>query len=577
MTLCPRYRLVGSLLGWFFLSAVATAATPREELLRFVPSDVGFCLLVQDLRTHSTSFLASDFVRQFRTSPLGQILTRDAEVQKLAEFEKVLEKYLGIDAARLRDDILGDAVAFAYRPGPPGKPEQEQGLVLLRARDPRLLADLVQRLDKLQRDSGEVKAIHLREHNGRKYVHRVEAKGDTFYYLNGPVLVLSPHEAMLRQALECDRLAAADAEPPVLRQLRLLGAERALASLWINPQAFTAEIEWKASQAAVQEAAVLKHFLVYWKAVQGVALTASVARDFEFTLTLRAQTEQLPLAARRVLAEVSKSADLWTRFPDHALLAMAGRLDGSALLEVLDGFLTAETRQALHDSLNRNIGAVLGRNGFKEALAGVGPDLGVCVLAPPAGEKAWFPQTLLALRVRSGDKGAPIDQALLSAIHSYAMLAVVGYNRQNKDQLVLKSVQLDKLDIRYLENAQAFPPGLQPAFALHDGYLVLGSSPAAIRRFSAMTPVAPAIPAGEVPLLRLSLKDLRRYINTHREPLIATGAERNRVSKEEARLSVDGLLSVLHHFDRLELTQRPSAGQVTLTLRLQPVHAAEKP
>lgn len=577
MSSCSRYRFLGSILGWFLLAAAATAATPREELLRFVPSDVGFCLLVQDLRTHSASFLASDFVRQFRASPLGQVLTRDAEVQKLAAFEKVLEKYLGIDAARLRDDILGDAVAFAYRPGPPGKPEQEQGLVLLRARDPRLLADLLQRLDKLQRDSGEVKAIHQREHNGRKYVHREEAKGDTYYYLNGPVLVLSPHEAMLRQALECDRLAAADAEPAVLRQLRLLGAERALAALWINPQAFTAEIEWKATQAAAAEAAVLKHFLVYWKALEGVALTAGMARDFEFNLTVRARTEQLPPAARRVLAEASKATELWSRFPDQALLAMAGRLDALALMDMLDGFLTTETRQALHDSLDRNIGAVLGRKGFKEVLAGVGSDLGMCVLAPPAGEKAWFPQTVLALRVRSGDKGAPMDQALLSALHSYAMLAVVGYNRQNKDQMVLKSVRFDKLDIRYLDNAQAFPPGLQPAFALHDGYLVLGSSPQAIRRFSALTPATSTVPAGEIPLLRASLKDLRQYISSHREPLIALAAERNQVSREEARRSVDGLLGVLQQFDRLDLTQRPAEGQVTLTLRLQPVHSARKP
>jgi hypothetical protein len=546
-----------------------TVAGPRDELLRFVPADVGFCLVVQDLRTHWASFAESDFARHFRESALGQALRKDAEFQKLVDLEKVLKQFLGVEVGKLRDEILGDAVVFAYRPGPAGKPEQEQGLILVRARDARLLADLVERLDRLQQGAGEVK-VQVREHNGRKYHHRAEAKGEnSYYYLNGPVLMLSQQEAMLRQALDLERTAPADEAPAVVRQLRQLGADRALASLWINPQAFTAEIEWKITQAKEAEAAVLRHFLTCWKSLEGIALTAGVTRDFEFTLAVRARTEMLPPAVRKLLAEAARPSALWNRFPEDALLATACRLDLSALLEVLDGFLTRETRQVLHDSLERNIGAVVGKNVVKEVLPALGPDWGLCLTAPPAGDRLWAPQAVLALRVRPGDKGAPVDQALLATLHSYAMLAVVGYNRQHKDQMILKTARFDALEVRYLANDQAFPPGMQPAFALHDGYLMMGSSPAALRRLAAAIP-AREDRAGETPLMRMALKELRCYLQERREPLIALGAERNQVPKEEVQRGMDGLLAVLQLFDRLELSQRQSQGQVTLTLRVQP-------
>ena len=51
----------------------------------------------------------------------------------------------------------------------------------------------------------------------------------------------------------------------------------------------------------------------------------------------------------------------------------------------------------------------------------------------------------------------------------------------------------DKVEIKYLANDKAYPPGLQPAFALKGGYLVLASSPEAIRRFTPPTGRTPSI------------------------------------------------------------------------------------
>src|SRR5207247_3290697 len=75
---CPsrpgrRFGAWGSKTAWAFGLLVALAgrlgaAAPRDELLRFVPADVGFCLVLQDLRGPAADLLASPFVRQLRQS-----------------------------------------------------------------------------------------------------------------------------------------------------------------------------------------------------------------------------------------------------------------------------------------------------------------------------------------------------------------------------------------------------------------------------------------------------------------------------------------------------------------------------
>src|SRR5262245_16424862 len=97
---------------------VQAAPTPAEELLRFVPADVSFCLVLRDLRSHGAALRESPFVQNFRKSPLGVALQALAEVQQISKAEEYLEKTLGMNLDRIRDDILGDAIVFAYRPGP---------------------------------------------------------------------------------------------------------------------------------------------------------------------------------------------------------------------------------------------------------------------------------------------------------------------------------------------------------------------------------------------------------------------------------------------------------------------------
>jgi len=544
------------------------AGTPRDDLLRLVPEDVGFCLVIQDLRGHSEAFLQSPFAKKLWESPIGVAIASAPEQKKLLEFQTQLQQALGVTWPQLRDDIFGDAVVFAYRPGGPGKEDQEQGLMLVFARNDQLLADLTKRFNDLRQQSGDLKEVSVREHHGVNYQCRVEHHGENFAYLHGHVLAFSTREQMLQQVIDLERKASSE-EPAILRHLRRLGADQSLAALWINPRAFDASFEQKAKQLQGAEASVLQTIQAHWKAVNGIALSATIKEsEVKLTLALSAETELLPATAKAIFSGENKPSSLWSAFPDKALLAVAGRLDVAAWNDLLSGLLPDDKRRAIRDFANRFAGAALGKNVTKEVLPGLGPDWGICVMAPPleqGGDKSWVPHAILALQIQRGD----VAHAILQALNSLALLGVFAYNGSHPDQMILHP--LDKMEGSYLTNEAQFPSGFQPAFALKDSFLVLGSAPEAIRRF-VIKPAATPRAAADIPLFRLSLHDLAQYLSAHQSALAEHISKKNEghpVSKEEIARKLGDLAQICQLFNRLELVQKSNSGSLTLSLRLQ--------
>src|SRR5438552_3280806 len=105
----------------------ARAGAPDEELLRLAPADAHLILLVKDLRGQSAAVSNGPFAQAFHESKLGRAVAALPEVIQLERVRKQIEQALGVDWARVRDDVLGDAVVFAYQAGAPGHPEHERG------------------------------------------------------------------------------------------------------------------------------------------------------------------------------------------------------------------------------------------------------------------------------------------------------------------------------------------------------------------------------------------------------------------------------------------------------------------
>src|SRR5262245_2402406 len=135
-------KIPKSCLSWVVLSSLwslclcgeSRSAPPRDELLRLVSSDAGFCVVMQDLRGHLARLERSSFAARLSASRFGQVFRDTPEFRKLATLDEHLFADLNVSWTQLRDDILGDAVVLAYTPGPPGRPSEEQGLLLIHAR-----------------------------------------------------------------------------------------------------------------------------------------------------------------------------------------------------------------------------------------------------------------------------------------------------------------------------------------------------------------------------------------------------------------------------------------------------------
>jgi hypothetical protein len=212
---------------------------------------------------------------------------------------------------------------------------------------------------------------------------------------------------------------------------------------------------------------------------------------------------------------------------------------------------------------------------FKEFVPALGPDGGVCVTAPPSAAKDWFPRVVLALRVAGGGRSALVEQALLKALDVAAVAAVLGYNSEHKDNAVrLATATVDKREVKYLISDGGLPGGLQPAFTLRDGYLVLASSLEALRGFRPAD--GASSDSATTPLLRISFKDWRNYLRQRREELAEAMARKEGVEKSEALHRLDVLADGLEFLDRLELRQRTAPGLVVFTLSLQPAQPLRK-
>lgn len=570
------------------------AATPREELLRLVPDSVGFCLVVRDLRGHAAAWRNSPFLEQLRRSAFAENIRNSDKLKTLDRIDAEMKEKIGFDGKRLCNDILGDAVVLAYRPGSPGQPQQEQGVMLLRARDEKTLAELIERINKVQKEEGELKDLSERRHKDIVYYRRLEYdksaqcdKPPTFYYVHGPILALSEQESAVQQIIERDHSRPSEEIGEAARRLRELDAERALLAMWINPRAFDAEVEAKAANTSTDHSTAAKHFAQYWKALESVVLSLSLQdRDINVSLGVRARVAELPPAARHLFTQAATTSDLWRRFPRSALLAVGGRLDAAALLDAIDGFLTPQGRRALRAALNRPFATLLAEDDFTGGLLpALGPDCGLCLSAPPTGAGSSqaargnpaMPHLLFALRLDGKRTKKPPERTLLAALDFAARFIVFAHNNQHPDSpLALKTGVVDGQEVHYLAGERGLPAGVQPAYGMLNGYLVLASSLESMNRF-AQTPPNPAPTAdAPVPLLRISFADWRSYLTEHRDSIVQLLTDGDKLSRDEAGLKMDGLLAVLQFVERAELSQRTAPSQTIFTLNLRTAQALKK-
>jgi hypothetical protein len=558
--------LAGVLIALAGLSPTCPAQTPvpRDELLRCVPKDFGICFLVQDLRGHAAQWEKSRWLKAFKESAFGRAVLDAPELRNAIKAQHDLKSYLDIDWPTLRDDVLGDAVVLVYQPAPAGRPQDEQGIVLVHARRPDVLAKLIDNLNRVQKSTGELLSLETREFLGNQYVRRQGQKEDHYYLLNGQFFAYTPQEDLLKRVLERQRQNRPTL-PELTQFLKKAGADGAVASLVLNPRAFDAEIRAKAAEALGGEALPLKLLLSYWKALDAVVISCAAQDKIEVKLTLLARVEDLPAGTRAAFVEPARPSELWRRFPDNAIFSMAGKIDGRELADAFMELAPPEARQGIKNSL-QPLAALAGLDLARDLAPNIGPDWGFCI--SPATEPMKVPQAIAALAVRPEPKDSPVDQALLRGVHFVAGLALFDYNRRHPDDPIrLSKLRQQDVEVHYLSNDKVLPPGFQPAWALKDGYLLLTTTPEAVARFRA---AGAAAASTEAPLMRLSSIELAKLLRAHRQAVTDHIAAKNDIPKQAAAQGLDAALSLLDLVERVEIARSGGSGQFSLILRIYP-------
>jgi hypothetical protein len=561
----------------FFLAVLAAsalspakAASPHEELLRRTPPEVSFCLAARDVRDHFAAVSSGPLAKAFRESKLGQTIAATPEAKQLEQLGRQVSFQLGVEWPRIRDEIFGDAVVFAYQNGPPGKPEEERGLLLTWARDPKLVRQILERLDAAQKQSGELKETKGNSYRGKSYVRRVKSKGpDDFFFLSGSIIAFSQQEAIIRRVIELDESVSASPAPPsaFAKTVEQLNDAATFAVLQINPRNFDADLDQKLRNAAGQDEAFLKTFRSCWSALDGVTVAVRLERHLELRLNLDARPEELPPGLRRFLKTLGEPSALWSVFPENPMFALAARIDLAALVETFAEFMTPESRQSVKGSLEQSFGMAFGRSALQLLPSYLGPDVGICVTAPPAGtnKKRPIPDVLFALGIGSGKERERVEQSISDAMDVLITLLRAGHNTKQPEPIRVRTERQGGVEIKYLTH-ESFPAGFQPAYALKDGFFFLATSPEVIRRTrpaDSQTPAANRI-------LSVSLRQLDKFLKENHDDLVGLMTAKGETSKEEANKQLEKIHMGLELFDRVEIFREAvSPAQAKLSLRVQ--------
>ncbi len=540
-----------------FLATPFLRAQNAADLLNLLPSDFAVTVVVHDIKGNHAHWEKSAWWKTAHTSAVGKRFLESPEIRQFERWQDDFKKHLKIDWPTLRDDVLGGTVILSYSPGEIGKPESERGIIIVRTTKPETLTRLIDRLNEIQKQSGELKSLTPLEHAGAAYYRRVQG-GKAHYYANfGAVFAVSPNENSLKDLLA--RRRAETVESPWIKRFRQAGADAAIATLCINPRKVEPDFG-----PGVKKTDELPS---YWRALDAIFLTMTIADDAELRISIQAKTEDLPAWSRASFTQSLERSELWDRLPERSVLTFAGHTDFVGAADALRLLVPEKDRARIGVDWQKVVNGVVGLDVMKDVMPSLGPDWGACVLPAKAGED--FPRLLFALRVKPGTKKPPVDETIYKAMHLFAGLAVLDHNQKKPEMpIAIKSVMQDGVEVKFLESDKVFPRGFQPAWALKDGYLLAASSPAVIDDFRKRD--GKAIASNDTPIIRLSTRELANLLDQRRDHVLATLARQPGAAEGEAKRNLENVISLFHLFDTFTLSQQGGGGQTSWMLRLTP-------
>jgi hypothetical protein len=549
-------------------------AASREKVLRCLPPQAALVLYGQDLHTRWQQLRSSPFLKVFPQTELGRELYAAIPFQQVQQTAELVLRELKTTPEELLEDVFGQVVAFAYTPARDQPASPHSSLLVIAPRRPARLQALVQRLNELQIQSGEVSTVEQRQQGQWTYFVRKKGQAEGEYYaFSHGLFLFSPGESELRAALQ--RLEASETASPWRKRWQRWGWTDMTAIVAVEPRSWDAQWTHRIEQAQGQEKALLQRWSQVWSGIEAVALGLHLHRGVDLHLMLEVTPQRLPPPWQQWWSASVQPAPLHLLPPD-AWLAVQGYGRLADWLDRLDVLLPHEDQRPLSQWLEQAVGPLLGRDHFPAVRECLGPHWAVW-LEPPAVENDL--PILAAVVSLQGEKGQrqraarALCQALTFAFHAWR----VQYNATHADQITWMEPKVGEAGLSgMLVNERGFPPGVAPCFAVIEDHLILASSPVALQRLAQRlrpTSKGPTVPnTSASPAWSVATFHVRRVQNylQQRPELLARslapffGMEERELSEQFRRLAV-----LLEPIESLHVLYERKDQRMCWTLRCQ--------
>jgi hypothetical protein len=505
------------------------------DLLRLVGRDVGLCIEITQGRERRLAFAQSELWARVRQCPFFQEWRKSPEYQKLTEARRLFERSANQSAEEFIDTLFGRQIVLAVYPADEGKPV---GVLITRATNAAALEQAVSlwnRVDPQPLTKQEYRGVSLmtrtRPSQGRRPAETVH------YLVYEDVLALSDNLAPLRQIIDLAAPASAAAAPVATlvdnegyQQARRSLTDNPAASVYLRPRAWDMALKIDAALSGNDHGA--RAAAAAWSRCDSVIAAAYLEDGVVFEAIAHYPTSATSSDWREFVSQTAGRGTFLQRVPANAILAGIAREDFTLWGRLLSCAVPAGANRDWDRTRQVVKGLLEGHDLLDDVFPMLGPTIGGYI-APrkPQGTNELPVTALATVEFRGGETGVPnsLRRGLDNALSTGLNLLAAWRNSQIPDTVA--SVRSEDFEAATtLGRSLRGLPLVEPAYAVANTELVVGTTPDAVRGFLT------AKPSSQAALAQTEFEPLmRRWMESENQVLLFNARElRNVVAQDRS-------------------------------------------
>jgi hypothetical protein len=589
--------LVASVLCLGSTSAVVgEEPAPSDALLKLVPADAGVILTIDHLREQTRAIVGSLLSQDVQRLPAFKAWLDSDTVRDFLRSREQIEGFFQADFNEIRDEVFGDAVVLALRlpADKAADPDEARGVLILKARDPKLLERLVELVNSTQKENGEIAMLSEHKRGETVYQTREYPPGDahlpeSFVIFADGTFAFSNAESLIHEVIDRKSAPLATGSVADLASFRAMAARlssQAVARLFFEPRLARRLLGDLPAPASADDRTMMATAQRY---VGGLDYAAAALVVGDREIKLQAVQAFEPDKFRELAgswiagATADRPGSRLFAVPASAAVLASLNVDLPSLYRLLLGFIPEADQPKIAKLEILADGLALGLNVRRRVLPALGPRI-VAYLEPPDFSNAKadalprgfpFPVVVAAEideeagRDARTDGSATVADALDNALNT--MLAAISLDEKR----VPASAHIDVHDVNGVgvkSLSAPFPfayavdrPGRRVVLGTSadavNRYLAAGADPEAGTRFRAIQKAA--FPACES-YVCLDLAAIHGLALQHRDRLIDAAARKQKRPASDVGRDLDQVIGLVQLFDAAFLAARVDVKNATL-------------